>query len=130
MALARYPSGYRRQEGEVLSRMREVSMAEFVRAHAAGAAVIDVSDVEEYNLGHIPGAASLPLGGLSRDLTAARCQLRRDAPVFVVCAAGNRSLIATGMLMHAGYDAYSVLGGTNGWVKTGHPVVGGDRVRY
>ena len=50
--------------------------------------------------------------------------------MYVVCAAGNRSLIATGMLMHAGYDAYSVLGGTNGWVKAGHPVVGGDRVRY
>jgi len=110
--------------------MREVSMAEFVRAHAAGAAVIDVSDVEEYNLGHIPGAASLPLEDLSRDLTAARCQLRRDAPVYVVCAAGNRSLIATGMLMHAGYDAFSVLGGTGEWRRSGHPVVGGDRVRY
>ena len=50
--------------------------------------------------------------------------------MFVVCAAGNRGLIATGMLMHAGYDAFSVLGGTGGWVKAGNPVVGGDRVRY
>jgi len=48
----------------------------------------------------------------------------------VVCAAGNRSLIATGMLMHAGYDAYSVLGGTTGWAKSGHRVVGGDRVHH
>ena len=128
--MARYPTGYRRQEGEVLSGMREVSMFEFVKAHEAGVAVIDVSDVEEYNRGHIPGAASLPLGDLSRDLTAARCQIRRDAPVYVVCAVGNRSLIATGMLMHAGYDAFSVLGGTSGWVKAGNPVVGGDRVHY
>jgi len=89
-------------EGEVLSGMREVSMAEFVKAHAAGAVVIDVGEVEEFNREHIPGAASLPLGDLSRDLTAARCQIGRDAPVYVVCAAGNRSLIATGMLMHAG----------------------------
>ncbi len=110
--------------------MREVSMSEFVKAHAAGAAVIDVGEVEEYNRGHVPGAVSLPLQELVRDLSAARCQIRRDAPVYVVCAAGNRSLIATGMLMHRGYDAYSVLGGTNCWVKTGHPVVGGDRVRY
>jgi rhodanese-related sulfurtransferase len=50
--------------------------------------------------------------------------------VYVVCAAGNRSLIATGMLMHAGYDAYSVYGGTTGWVRAGHPVAGGDRVRH
>src|SRR6478735_8839463 len=101
--------------------MREVSMSEFVKAHTAGAAVIDVSDVEEYNRGHVPGAMSLPLGELSRDLAAARCQIPRDAPVYVVCAAGNRSLIATGMLMHKGYDAFSVLGGTSGWVKTGRP---------
>ena len=114
----------------MLSGMRDVSMAEFVKAHAAGAAVIHVSDVEEYNRGHIPGAVPLPLGELSRDLTAARCQIRRDTPVYVVCAADNRSLIATGMLMRKGYDAFSVLGGTNGWVKTAHPVVGGDRVRY
>ena len=110
--------------------MREVSMTEFAKAHAAGAAVIDVGEVEEFNRGHVPGALSFPLPELSRDLTAARCRLRRDAPVYVVCAAGNRSLIATGMLMHAGYDAYSVLGGTSGWVKTGHSVVVGDRVRY
>jgi len=126
----RYPTGYMSQEGEVLSGMREVSVSEFAKAHAAAAAVIDVGDVEEYNRGHVPGALSLPLGDLSRDLTAARCQIRRDAPVYVVCAAGNRSLIATGMLMRAGYDAYSVYGGTTGWVRAGRPVVGGDRVRH
>lgn len=117
-------------EGEVLTEMREVSMAEFATAHAAGATVIDVGEVEDFNRGHIPGAVSLPLGELSRDLTAARCRIRRDTPVYVVCAAGNRSLIATGMLMQAGYDAYSVLGGTGGWVKAGNSVAGGDRVRY
>ena len=104
-------------------------MAEFVKAHTAGAVVIDVGDVEEYDRGHIPGAVSLPLGELSRDQSVARCQIRRDAPVYVVCAAGNRSLIATGMLMHAGYDAFSVLGGTHEWVKAGNTVVCGDHVR-
>ena len=111
--------------------MREVSMSEFVRAYAAGAAVIDVGEVEEYNRGHVPGAVSLPLRELSRDLSAARCRLRRDAPVLVVCAAGNRILVATGMLMHAGYDTF--LGPrrlSTGGSETGHPVVGGDRVRY
>src|SRR5664279_5409395 len=97
--------------------MREVSVSEFAKAHAAGAAVIDVGEVEEYNRGHIPGAVSLPVQDMSRDLTAALCQIRRDAPVYVVCAAGHRSLIATGMLMRAGYDACSVYGGTTGWVK-------------
>ena len=40
--------------------MREVSMTEFVKAHAAEAAVIDVNDVEEYN------RAFSVLGGTSR----------------------------------------------------------------
>ena len=117
-------------EGEVLKGMRDVTVSEFAKAHAAGAAVIDVGEFEEYNRGHLPGAVSLPLQDLSRDLTANLRLIRRDAPVSVVCAAGNRSLITTGMLMHAGYDAYSVLGGTSGWAKAGHPVVGGDRVRH
>ena len=124
------PPGISDVEGEVPKGMREVTVSEFAKAHAAGAAVIDVGEVEEYNCGHIPGAVSLPLQDLSRDLTDSLRQIRRDAPVYVVCAAGNRSLIATGMLMHAGYDAYSVLGGTSGWAKAGHPVVGGDRVRH
>ena len=114
----------------MLTGMREVSVSEFAKAHAAGAAVIDVGEVEDYNRAHIPGAVSIPVQEMSRDLTAVLCQIRRDAPVYVVCAAGNRSLIATGMLMHAGHDAYSVYGGTTGWGRAGHPVVGGDRVRH
>ena len=46
----------------MLSGMREVSMSEFVKAHAAGATVIEWGEVEEYNRGHIPGAVSLPSG--------------------------------------------------------------------
>ena len=102
--------------------MREVSVSEFREGPRGGAAVIDVGEIEEYKRGHIPGAVSLPVQDISRDLTAALGQIRRDAPVYVVCAAGNRSLIATGMLMHAGYDAYSVYGGTTGWVRAGHPL--------
>ena len=113
----------------MLTGTREVSVSEFAKAHAARAAVIDVGEVEEHNRAHIPGAVSLPVQEMSRDLTAALRQIRRDSPVYVVCAAGNRSLIATGTLMHAGYDAYSVYGGTTGWIRAGHPVVGGDRVR-
>ena len=51
--------------------MREVSVSEFAKAHAAGAAVIDVGEVEEYNRAHIPGAVSIPVQDMSRDLTAA-----------------------------------------------------------
>jgi len=108
--------------------MREVSVSEFAKAHAAGAAVIDVGEVEEYNRAHIPGALSLPVQDMSRDLTAALRQIRRDAPVYVVCGSGQRSLVATGMLIRAGQDAHSVAGGTAGRARAGHQPTGGSRV--
>ena len=41
-------------------------------------------------------------------------ELDRGAPVYVVCASGNRSATMTVFLRGAGFDAYSVAGGTAG----------------
>ena len=38
-------------------------------------------------------------------------ELHRGAPVYVVCASGNRSATMTGFLRDAGFDAYSVASG-------------------
>jgi rhodanese-related sulfurtransferase len=35
----------------------------------------------------------------------------------------------TGFLRNAGFDAYSVAGGTSGWASSGRPVVGGHAPR-
>ena len=43
----------------------------------------------------------------------------------MVCATGNRSGQITGLLLQAGYDAWSVAGGTSGWQSAGLPVVQG-----
>ena len=51
----------------------------------------------------------------------------KDTPVYLVCASGNRSLAMTNVLVRAGYDAYSVIGGTGAWTSAGHPVVMGSR---
>jgi rhodanese-related sulfurtransferase len=45
--------------------------------------------------------------------------------VYVICASGNRSLTAADRMSRAGIDAYSVAGGTNGWARTGRPLVTG-----
>jgi rhodanese-related sulfurtransferase len=52
-------------------------------------------------------------------------ELDRRAPVYVVCASGNRSAAMTSFLRSAGYDAYSVAGGTGERARAGRPVVGG-----
>jgi rhodanese-related sulfurtransferase len=47
------------------------------------------------------------------------------APVYVICATGNRSLTAADFLARAGVDAWSVAGGTAGWQRAGHQVIRG-----
>ncbi|MFI5488594.1 rhodanese-like domain-containing protein [Micromonospora echinaurantiaca] len=101
--------------------MREVNLADFAAAHAAGAVVVDVREPFEYVEGHVPGARSVPLA----QLPAAVGDLPRSRPVYVICASGNRSLTAAQFLARAGIDARSVGGGTGGWIRSGRPVATG-----
>src|SRR5680860_680832 len=58
-------------------------------------------------------------------LPASRTQvLDRARPVYVICAPGNRSLSVTDLLRVAGFNAYSVSGGTSAWARSGRPVEG------
>jgi rhodanese-related sulfurtransferase len=101
--------------------MREVNLPAFAAAHASGAVVIDVREPHEYIAGHVPGARLLPLARLDR----ARTVLPRSEPIYVICASGNRSKSAADLLTRAGYEAYSVAGGTSAWMHAGHPVAYG-----
>lgn len=100
--------------------MPEVPLDAFAAAHADGAFVIDVREPAEYESGHLPGALLTP--GVSPGHG-----LPRRAPVFVVCASGNRSREVAADLHAAGYDARSVAGGTAAWEASGRPVVRGPR---
>jgi rhodanese-related sulfurtransferase len=101
--------------------MREVDLATFAAAQRDGAVVIDVREPFEYVTDHVPGAQLIPMG----ELPSRRAHLPPGAPVYVICASGNRSLAAAAFLARAGVDAWSVAGGTAGWVRAGHPVVRG-----
>jgi thioredoxin 1 len=99
----------------------EVDLDTFAAAHAAGATVLDVRNPDEYEEKHVPGAVLIPLGELA-DRTD---EIPAGDPLYVICAAGGRSLAATKALVGAGYPAVSVAAGTNGWAAAGHPVVAG-----
>ena len=105
------------------SQMSEVSLDAFTAAHADGACVIDVREPGEYVGGHVPGAVLMPMGQLSSRTS----ELDRNRPVYVICAGGNRSGAMTDYLVHAGFDALSVAGGTAAWVTSGRAVVTGQR---
>lgn len=102
----------------------ETDVATLAAAHAAaaGATVLDVRQPDEYVEGHVPGAVLIPLG----ELADRRGEIPEGDPLYVICAAGGRSLTAAAALVGAGYPAVSVAGGTNGWIDAGHPVVTGE----
>ncbi len=102
-------------------RMREVDIAQFARAHADGAVVVDVREPGEYVGGHVPGAQLIPMGHVPGEVE----RLPKHEPVYVICRSGSRSLAVADFLIAAGYDARSVAGGTVAWVEAGRPVVTG-----
>jgi rhodanese-related sulfurtransferase len=101
--------------------MREVSTQAFASARADGAVTIDVRTPAEFLSGHVPGARLMPMD----EVFARAHELPRSAPVFVICATGNRSLTIADMLGRLGFDARSVAGGTASWQSSGYPVVRG-----
>jgi rhodanese-related sulfurtransferase len=102
--------------------MREITLDQFATSHADGSAfVLDVREGMEYVQGHVPGAVLIPMSRLSSHLA----DIPRDRAVHVICRSGNRSATMADFLERAGYDAYSVAGGTDAWARSGRPVVTG-----
>lgn len=103
----------------------EIGIDHLAAAVRTGAMIVDVREPREYVAGHVPGAVHIPMG----QLPGRAAELDRGAPVYVVCASGNRSAAMTDFLRRAGYDAYSVAGGMGDWASSGRPVVGGHSPR-
>ena len=102
--------------------MSQVTTTDLAAAQATGSVqVVDVREPSEFVTGHVPGAASIPMGELVDRLT----EVDRSRPVFVICQAGGRSSAMTDVLRHQGFDAYSVDGGTAAWISSGHLVATG-----
>ena len=101
--------------------MREVPLGEFVAAQCDGAIVVDDREPDEHVGGHVRRAR------LVGQLSSPARELPKNLPVYLICGSGNRILALTGYLARAGYDAYSVTGGTGAWARAGHPMVMGPR---
>ena len=86
--------------------------------------VVDVREPNEFEgpLGHIRGAALVPLG----ELAARVKELPKDKPIVAVCRAGSRSAHATAILQKAGFaDIANLPGGMLRWRAEGRAVEGG-----
>ena len=86
--------------------------------------VVDVREATEYSgpLGHIKGAALIPLG----ELAVRASDLARERPVVAVCRSGARSAQACVILQRLGYsDVANLAGGMLRWRAEGFGVEGG-----
>ena len=103
---------------EARARVRQISAKEALELHASGRVTfVDVRDLNEVNLGMIPGAVHLDRGRLESNVEAA---IPRDATIVLYCAAGNRSALAAETLREMGYtDVVSLDSGFRGWVEAG-----------
>jgi rhodanese-related sulfurtransferase/DMSO/TMAO reductase YedYZ molybdopterin-dependent catalytic subunit len=81
--------------------------------------LVDVRGAPETATGTLPGAIEIPLAVLADSLDA----LDRDRPVVVYCASGYRSVVASSVLVQAGFaDVSDLLGGFGAWQSAGLPV--------
>jgi rhodanese-related sulfurtransferase len=79
--------------------------------------LIDLRTADEYQQGHIAGAANIPLESLVARLN----EISRERPVIVYCRSGSRSTMAVSILSNAGYTEVYDLGSYMSWVAQGYP---------
>ncbi|MFV0255711.1 MAG: rhodanese-like domain-containing protein [Erysipelotrichaceae bacterium] len=73
--------------------------------------IIDVREVFEYEMGHIPGSVNMPLSELGDKFE----ELKKETAYFLICQSGSRSAMAGEFLGMQGYDVTNVLGGMGSW---------------
>lgn len=106
------------------SRVTEVTaeQATKVLATTPGLVVVDVRTPEEFLAGHLAGANNVPLD--DPQFATVLKRLDPKAPTLVYCRTGNRSTKAIVAMEKAGFTKlYHLVDGTEGWEKSGRPLV-------
>jgi rhodanese-related sulfurtransferase len=83
--------------------------------------LLDVRELNEWNLFRIPNAIHLPLARVSTAASDALAKFPSDE-VVVYCSRGARSSQAVEMLRAQGYKATSLAGGISAWIDAGGEV--------
>ncbi len=104
-----------------MSNVPEIDIEGLEAALAAGARLLDVREDHEWLAERVAGGLHIPLG----DVPSRAGEISGDGPLYVICAAGGRSLTAADFLRAAGHETVNVAGGTNAWVAAGKPTVSG-----
>ncbi|HJP88665.1 MAG TPA: rhodanese-like domain-containing protein [Candidatus Limnocylindrales bacterium] len=99
--------------------IEEADVADTSAAVEGGALLVDVREDFEWNAGHARGAIHLPMMQVPARLD----ELPRDAPIYLICATGNRSGRVAQFLTGNGFSRpINVRGGTVAWQRAGLPI--------
>lgn len=96
-----------------------INVSQAYDLYQAGAFVLDVRTVEEWNEFHAPNTTLIPLDQLASRLS----EVPRERQIVVVCRSGNRSQQGRDILLSAGFEQVtSMAGGLNEWRASGFPI--------
>jgi len=83
--------------------------------------ILDVRTPNEYYSGHIAGATLIPLQELSQRLS--EIQQYKDKKILIYCHSGNRSTVASEILIENGFKkVYNLSTGITGWKNEGFKI--------
>lgn len=101
---------------EIKKDVREISPAELKQLQKSGEdfSLIDVREPDEWKIGTISAAVTMPRGLLERDIDQVTTDKNRK--IVLYCAGGVRSILAAHMLQRMGFkNVISLAGGYKDW---------------
>jgi len=106
----------------ILSGVKRLDAAEYLKMRSLEHVLIDVRSPGEWASGHAPRALHIPLGEITNRVR----EIPENKPVVVLCASGNRSAMAATALAKKGFSpVFNFSGGMGAWRSAGLPVKSG-----
>ncbi len=105
---------------ESKNRIQEISVEEMLKIQD-DYILIDVRELEEWTLGHLPSAIHLARGILERDIS--KRIKNQNQMIILYCGGGFRSVLSADNLQKMGYtQVYSLVGGVKKWLELKNPL--------
>ncbi len=87
--------------------------------------ILDVRTIKEYQKIHIEGTHLIPIQQLQARIQ--ELESRKHEDIFIYCATGNRSTVASRILADRGFKRiYNLRYGVHDWARRGHPYKTGN----
>jgi len=84
--------------------------------------ILDVRTPKEYNRAHLEGAVLIPVQTLQKRLS--EIAAHKDDPILIYCATGNRSTVASKILIDRGFSRiFNLRYGIADWYRKKYPIV-------